>query len=67
MSTYNIHFQDKMIALKLSQHYYYISSHGEKFQGTQNRVRNSRGKRATSVRAIEGLLYIQRQDAPQSE
>ena len=28
------------------------------FQGTQVRVRNSRGKRAISVRAIEVLLYI---------
>ena len=26
------------------------------FQGTQERVRNSRGKRAISVRATEGLL-----------
>ena len=29
----------------------------EFFQGTQERVRNSRGKRAISVRAIEVLLY----------
>ena len=28
------------------------------FQGTQERVRNNRGKRAISVRAIEVLLYI---------
>ena len=28
------------------------------FQGTQERVRNSRGKRAISVRATEGLLFI---------
>ena len=28
------------------------------FQGTQERVRNSRGKRAISVRAIEVLLYV---------
>ena len=27
------------------------------FQGTQERVRNIRGKRAISVRAIEVLLY----------
>ena len=27
------------------------------FQGTQERVRNSRGIRATSVRATEGLRY----------
>ena len=29
------------------------------FQGTQERVRNSWGKRAISVRAIEVILYIQ--------
>ena len=29
------------------------------FKGTQERVRNSRGKRAISVRAIEVLLYIE--------
>ena len=29
------------------------------FQGTQELVRNSRGKRAISVRAIEVLLYLQ--------
>ena len=28
------------------------------FQGTQERVRNSRGKRTISVRAIEVLLYF---------
>ena len=28
------------------------------FPGTQERVRNSRGKRAISVRATEVLLYI---------
>ena len=28
------------------------------FQGIQEQVRNSRGKRAISVPAIEGLLYI---------
>ena len=28
------------------------------FQGTQRRVRNSRGKRAISVRATEVLLYL---------
>ena len=29
------------------------------FQGAQERVRNSRGKRAISVRAIEVLLYAE--------
>ena len=38
---------------KISQ----ICSYGFFFQGTQEAVRNSRGKRAISVRAIEGLLY----------
>ena len=28
------------------------------FLGTEERVRNSRGKRAISVRATEGLLYL---------
>ena len=32
------------------------------FQGTQERVRNKRGKRAISVRAIEVLLYLQFQE-----
>ena len=30
----------------------------EFFQGTQERVRNSRGKQAISVRATEVLLYL---------
>ena len=30
------------------------------FQGTQERVRNSRGKQAISVRATEGLLWLTR-------
>ena len=29
------------------------------FQGTQERVRNSRGKRAIRVRVTEGQLYVQ--------
>ena len=32
----------------------------ECFQGTQERVRNSRGKRAISIRATEVLLYLKR-------
>ena len=31
----------------------------DSFQGAQERVRNSRGKRAISVRATEVLLYLQ--------
>ena len=41
---------------KLSQ----VCSYGIFFQGTQEQVRNSRGKRAISVRAIEVLLYLQK-------
>ena len=33
------------------------------FLGTQERVRNSRGKRATNVRAIEVLLYYVFEDS----
>ena len=40
--------------LKLIQ----ICSYKIIFQGTQERVRNSHGKRAISVRAIDVLLYI---------
>ena len=35
------------------------------FPGTQARVRNSHGKRAIGVRAIEVLLYIQTRKKPQ--
>ena len=56
MSTHTIyHFQyKKENHPKLSK----ICSYGFLFQGTQERVRNSRGKRAISVRATEVLLYI---------
>ena len=37
---------------------YQICSYGVLFQGTQERVRNSRGKRAISVRVTELLLYL---------
>ena len=39
---------------KLSQ----ICSYGLLLQGSQERVRNSQGKRAISVRAIEFLLFL---------
>ena len=58
MSTNNIHFQDKIIDFKLSQLYYNIFSYGKNFLRTQERVRNSRGKRAIRVRATEVLLYL---------
>ena len=53
MSTHNIPFSIKRETnhTQLSQ----ICSQGI-FLGTQERVRNSRGKRAISVRAIEVLL-----------
>ena len=55
MSTYNIHFQYKIENHpKLTQ----ICSYGIFVQGTQERVRNNRGKRTVSVRAIEALLYL---------
>ena len=56
MSTHNIPFlkKKKKNQPSLSQ----ICSYGILFLGTQERVRNSRGKRAISVRATEVLLYI---------
>ena len=55
MSTYNIPFQDKIEHHpKLTE----ICSYKNFSQGTQERVRNSHGKRAISVRAIEVVLYM---------
>ena len=48
------HFQYK---LKIPLNYPKSAAMGF-FAGTQERVQNSRGKRAISVRAIEVLLYI---------
>ena len=45
MSTHTIHFQRKIRALELSQ----ISAVMEKIIGTQERVQNSRDKRAIGV------------------
>ena len=42
---------------KISLNYHKSAAMGFLFQGTQEPVRNSRGKRAISVRATEGLLY----------
>ena len=58
MSTHNIPFSIWKKHLKLSQ----IRSCGIFFEGTEERVRNSRGKRAISVRAIEVLLYLTRKE-----
>ena len=54
MSTHNIPFSN-IIKKKITLNY--LKS-GISFQGTQEGIRNSRGKRAISVRAIEVLLYI---------
>ena len=50
---FNIYIKKK-ITLNLSQ----ICSYGILFQGTREGVRNSCGKLAISVRAIEVLLYL---------
>ena len=46
-----------IIKNKISIHYLKSAAMGF-FLGTQKRVRNSRGKRAVSVRATEVLLYL---------
>ena len=55
MSTYNIPFsvQKKKIAINYPK----FAAKGF-FLGTQELIRNSRGKRAISVRATEVLLYV---------
>ena len=56
MNTHNIPFSIKKRKITLN---YPKSADKGFFLGTQERVRNSRGKRAISVRAIEVLLYLQ--------
>ena len=57
MSSHNIPFPNiKMIIILNMQNLQLW----DLFQGTQERVRSSRGKRAISVRAIEVLLYYTR-------
>ena len=51
---FNMHMCKKENQPKLSQ----ICSYGIFSLGTQERVRNSHGKQAISVRAIEVLLYL---------
>ena len=47
------------IFFKTENHHNYPKSAGRRFfQGAHERVRNSRGKRSISVRAIKVLLYI---------
>ena len=56
MSTHNIRFLSyKEDQLKLSPNLQLLDF----FQGTQERVRNSHGKRAISVRATEVILYVE--------
>ena len=55
MSTQNIPFS--ISRRKISLNYPKSAAVGF-FQGTQERVRNSRGRRAIRVRAIEVLLYL---------
>ena len=62
MSTHNIPFsikKKKKITLN-----YPKSAAMRFFQGTQERVRNSHGKRAISVRATEVLLYTMQFHGP---
>ena len=42
---------------KLTQNYPKFAAVGFYFQGTQKRVRNGLGKRASNVRATEALLF----------
>ena len=56
MSTHNIPFFN--MKKKNTRNYPKSAAMGF-FQGTQERVRKSHGKRAISVRAIEVLLYIE--------
>ena len=58
MSAHNIHFQDKMRDLELSQIYKYLLLWIKKLR-TKELVRNIRVKRAIGVRAIGVSVYIQ--------
>ena len=55
MSTYNIHFNDK-IRKKIPK-YLFSLSYWKNFVGTEKRVRIIHGKRAICVRANEVILY----------
>ena len=48
----------KKITLNYPKYNYNVCSYGIISLGTQERVRNNRGKRAIGVRGIEILLYI---------
>ena len=58
MSTHNSYFQNKICTLELSQIKILISAVIEKILESQEQVRNSRGKRAIGVRAIEVPVCI---------
>ena len=58
MKTHNIPIASKKKKKKKKKKIILNLQPGDSFQGTQERVRNSRGKRAINVRAIEVLLYI---------
>ena len=55
MSTHNIPFSIYRRKINLN---YPKSAVVGFFQGTQERIRNSRGRQAIRVRAIEDLLYV---------
>ena len=55
MSTHNIHFKTNKISRIIPNN---ICSYGKKILGTQEQVRNSRGKRAIDVGAIEVSVYM---------
>ena len=50
---HNIHFQDKIRDLELSQMYQYAFNNGKKILGTSDLVRNSHGKCAVGVQAFQ--------------
>ena len=55
MSTHNIPFS--ILKKRITLNYSKFAAKGFFFLGTQERVRNSRGSRAISVRATKVLLY----------
>ena len=57
-SNENTQYTIFIIKKKVTLNYLRSAAMGFFFHGTQEPVRNSRGKRAISVRAIEGLLYF---------
>ena len=67
MSTHNMHYQyKKENHTKLSPKYNNVCNNEIFSLGTQEQVRNSHGKRAIGIRAIEVLLYLKNLDIIQS-